>query len=272
MVEFFYRHVFYFGELVGDKGNVAGVAGLTAEGDGRHVRGVGLQEHLVDWDDCCGVTHVLCVVECDDSGEADVDVGIEFEELFCKFARAGKAVNVDVAIVQARGAEHGEGVVIGFAEVEHEWLTAFEAKLQMTFEKFDLGLLCFCAVVVVESKFSASDAFGMLQKFHHASFIFGRFCFDVFGMDAVCGVDERVLFAEFAGAVKICWVAGDMDKCFGALDFYGGRFFFGGAAVVCEACVFETFKELVEGFFGVPFVRVNVAMRVDEHRGMRFEV
>ena len=36
MVEFFYGHVFYFGELVGDKRDVAGMAGLAAEGDGRH--------------------------------------------------------------------------------------------------------------------------------------------------------------------------------------------------------------------------------------------
>ena len=230
MVEFFYRHVFYFGELVGDKGNVAGVAWLAAEGDGRHVRGVGLQEHLVDWDDCCGVTHVLCVVECDDSGEADVDVGIEFEELFCKFARAGKAVYVDVAIVQARGAEHGEGVVIGFAEVEHEWLTAFEAKLQMTFEKFDLGLLCFCAVVVVESKFTAGNAFRVLQEFHHAGFVFVGLCFDVFGMDAVSGVDEGILFAEFAGAVKVCRVAGNVNECFWLCNLGGCCLFFSGAA------------------------------------------
>ena len=46
MVEFFYCHVFYFGEFVSDEWNVAGVTGLAAEGDGRHVRGVGLQKHL----------------------------------------------------------------------------------------------------------------------------------------------------------------------------------------------------------------------------------
>ena len=129
MVEFFYRHVFYFGEFFGDKGNKAGVAGLATEGDGRHVRGVGLQEHLLDGDDGGGVTHALCVVERDDSREADENVCIEGEELLGEFGCAGKTMNVDVAIVQARGAEHGEGVFVSFAEVQHERLSAFEAEL-----------------------------------------------------------------------------------------------------------------------------------------------
>ena len=117
MVEFFYRHVFYLGEFVCDKGNVAGVAGLAAEGDGRHVRGVGLQEQLCEWNDCGGVTHVLCVVERDDAREADEDVCIEGEELLDEFGSAGETVYVDVAAAEACGTEHGEGVVIGFAEV-----------------------------------------------------------------------------------------------------------------------------------------------------------
>ena len=76
MVEFFYRHVFYFGEFVGDKWDVAGVAGLSAEGDGRHVRGVGLQKHLVERYKRCCVSDVLCVVERDDSRESYEDVCI----------------------------------------------------------------------------------------------------------------------------------------------------------------------------------------------------
>ncbi len=74
MVEFFYRHVFYFGELVGNEGYVAGVTGLAAEGDGRHVRGVGLQKHLVERYECCCVSDILRVVERDDSCESDEDV------------------------------------------------------------------------------------------------------------------------------------------------------------------------------------------------------
>jgi hypothetical protein len=38
-------------------------------------------------------------------------------------------VNVNVAVVEARGAEHGEGVVIGFAQVEYERLAAFDTEL-----------------------------------------------------------------------------------------------------------------------------------------------
>ena len=74
MVEFFYRHIFYFGEFVGDKRDVAGVAGLAAEGDGRHVRGVGLQKHLIERYKRSCVSDVLCVVERDDSRESDEDV------------------------------------------------------------------------------------------------------------------------------------------------------------------------------------------------------
>lgn len=74
MVEFFYRHIFYFGEFVGDKRDVAGVARLAAEGDGRHVRGVGLQKHLVERYECCCIPDVLRVVERDDSRESDEDV------------------------------------------------------------------------------------------------------------------------------------------------------------------------------------------------------
>ena len=117
MVEFFYRHVFYLGEFVCDKGNVAGVTRLATEGDGRHVRGVGLQEQLCEWNDCGGVTLILCVVERDDAREADEDVCVEGEELLDEFGSAGETVYVDVATAEARGAEHGEGVVIGFAEV-----------------------------------------------------------------------------------------------------------------------------------------------------------
>ena len=70
-------------------------------------------------------------------------------------------MNMNIAVVKVRGAEHGEGVVIGFAEVEHEWLAAFEAKLQVALEKLDLGGLCLGAVMVVEAEFSASNALGV---------------------------------------------------------------------------------------------------------------
>ena len=46
LVELRYGHVFYFGKFLGDERNIAGMAGLSAEGDGRHVRGVCLQKHL----------------------------------------------------------------------------------------------------------------------------------------------------------------------------------------------------------------------------------
>ena len=75
-VEFFYCHIFYFGKFVCDKRYVAGVAGLSAEGDGRHVRGVGLQKHLIERYERCRVSDVLCVVESDDSREPDEDVGV----------------------------------------------------------------------------------------------------------------------------------------------------------------------------------------------------
>ena len=162
MVEFFYRHVFYFGEFVCDKGNVAGVAGLATEGDGRHVRGVGLQEQLCERDDCGGVTHVLCVVERDDAREADENVCVEGEELLDEFGSAGETVYVDVATAEARGAEYGESVIIGFAEVQYERFTAFEAELQMAFKELDLSIFCFGAVMVIESEFSAGNALGML--------------------------------------------------------------------------------------------------------------
>ena len=162
MVEFFYRHFFYFGKFVCDKGNVAGMAGLAAEGDGRHVRGVGLQEHLFQRNDCGGVANVLRVVECDDAREADENVSVEGKELLDKCGRTGKAMDVDVATAEARGAEHGEGIVIGFAKVQYERFFAVEAELQMALEKFDLSGLCFGAVMVIESEFSAGNALGML--------------------------------------------------------------------------------------------------------------
>lgn len=161
MVDFFYRHVFYFGEFVCDKWNVAGVAGLAAEGDGRHVWGVGLQEQLCERNDGGGIAHVLCVVERYDSGKADENVGIKGEELFDKFGRAGETMNVDVATMEARGAEYGEGVFVGFAEMQYERLSAVDAELQMALEKLDLCIFCFGSVMVVESEFSAGNALGV---------------------------------------------------------------------------------------------------------------
>ena len=118
-VEFLYGHVLYFGKFFCNEWNVAGVAGLAAEGDGRHVRGVGLQKHLLDGDDGGSVTHVLRIVERDDSRESDENLGIEGEEAFDEFGSAGKAVYVNIAVVQVRGAEHGEGVVIGVTQMEY---------------------------------------------------------------------------------------------------------------------------------------------------------
>ena len=84
-------------------------------------------------------------------------------------------------------------------------------------------------------------------------------------MDAVSGVDEWVLFAEGAGGFEIRRVACDMDECFGALDSCCCRFFFCGAETVGEAGVIEAGEERVEGFACMALVRINVAMRVDEH-------
>ena len=137
---------------------------------------------------------------------------------------------MNVAVVEARGAEHGEGVVIGFAQVEYERLAAFDTELQMTFKELDLGGLCFGAVMVVETEFTAGDALGVGEEFEESGFVFGGLCFDVLGMDAVSGVDEWILFAEFASAVEVCRGAGNVDKCFGLSYFGGCRFFFGGAA------------------------------------------
>ncbi len=127
VVEFFYCHFFYFGEFVCDKRNVAGVARFAAERDGRHVRGVSFQENLVERHDGGGVTYALRVVERDDSRKANENVCIEGEESLDKFRCAGKAMNVDVAVMQVCGAEHGECVFISFAEVQYERLAAFYA-------------------------------------------------------------------------------------------------------------------------------------------------
>ena len=182
-VEFFYGHVLYFGEFFGDKRDVAGMAGLAAEGDGRHVRGVGLQKHLVDGDNGGGVTHVLGVVERDDSRESDENLGVEGEEAFDEFRRARKTMYVKFGVVQVGCTEDGKGVVIGFAEMEHERLFAFDAELQMAFKELDLCGFCFCAVVVVETELTAGNALGVGEVFEKSGFVFGSFCFDVFGMD-----------------------------------------------------------------------------------------
>jgi len=230
MVELFYRHVFYFGEFLGDERNVTGMAGLAAEGDGRHVRGVCFQEHLIDGYERGGVPYALGVVERDDARESDEILSVKSEELFDEFRRACKAMYVEFGIVQVGSAKDGEGVIIGFAEVEHERLAAFDTELQMAFKELDLGGLCFCAVVVVETEFTAGDAFGVGEVFEESGFVFGSFRFDIFGMDAVGGIDVAVFFTESAGAFEICRVAGYVNERFGACDFGGRRFFFSGAA------------------------------------------
>ena len=264
-VEFFYGHVLYFGEFFGDKWDVAGMAGLAAEGDGRHVRGVGLQKHLVNGDDGGGVTHVLGVVERDDSRESDENLGVEGEEAFDEFGRAGKTVDMDFTVVQVRGAEYGEGIVFGFAKMQHERLPAFDTELQVSFEELYLSGLCFGAVVVIEPEFPAGDALGVLQKFHHVRFVFGSFRFDVLGMDAVGGIDERIFFAQGAGRFEVRRVTGHVDKRIWACDFGCGCLFLGGTAVIGEIIVLETREERVEGFACMAFVRINMAMSIDEH-------
>ena len=121
--------------------------------------------------------------------------------------------------------------------------------------------------MVIEPEFTAGNALGVLQKFHHASFVFGSFCFDVFRVDAIGGIDVLVFFADGAGVFEICWVAGHMDECVGACDFGCSCFFFGGTEAVGKTCILETCEERVEGFAGMAFVRINMAMGIDEHGG-----
>ncbi len=149
-------------------------------------------------------------------------------------------MDVNVAVVQVCCAEDGEGIVIGFTEVEHERLAAFDAELQVAFKELDLGGFSLGSVMVIEAEFTTGDAFGVLQKFHHSCFVFGGLCFDVFGMDAVSGVDERIFFAEFTGAVEVCRVAGNVNECFGLCNLGSGRLFLSGAAFVRETSGLES--------------------------------
>ena len=181
----------------------------------------------------------MSVVERDDSRESDENVCVEGEELFDEFGRAGKAVDVDVAVAQVCGAQYGKSVFIGFAEVQYERFSAFKAELHMAFEEFYLGGFCFGAVMLIEAEFSAGDALGVLQKFHHSCFVFGSLCFDVLRMDAVSGVDEWIFFTENASGFEVGGVACHMDKSFWALDFGCGCFFFGRAAFVCKAALLK---------------------------------
>ena len=137
---------------------------------------------------------------------------------------------MNVAVVQVCCAQDGEGVIIGFAQVEYERLAAFDTELQMALEKLDLCSLSLGSVMVIEAEFTAGDALRVGEVFEKSGFVFGGLCFDIFGMDAVSGVDERILFAEFAGAVEVCRVTGHMDECFWLCNLGGCRFFFGGAA------------------------------------------
>ena len=125
-------------------------------------------------------------------------------------------------------------------KLNYDHPAAFDTELYMTLEKLDLGSLSLGSVMVIEAEFTAGDALGVLQKFHHPGFVFGCFCFDVLGMDAVSGVDEGILFAEFASAVEVCRVAGHMDECFWLCNLGGCRFFFGGAAFGREVGCLET--------------------------------
>jgi len=248
------------------------MAGLSAEGDRRHVRGVSFQEHLVDGYKCGGVPYALGVVERDNARESDENLSVKSEELFDEFGRACKAVYVDFCIVQVGSAENGKGVVIGFAEVEHEWLSAFDAELQMTFKELDLCYFSFCAVVVVETEFTAGDALRMGEVFEESGFVFGRFRFDIFGMDAVGGVDVVVFFAEFAGVFEICRVASDVDKRFGLCNLGCCGLFFGGVENVRETRCAETFEKSVKEFARMALVRINMTMSIDEHRGVGYGI
>ena len=135
----------------------------------------------------------------------------------------------------------------------------------MTFEKLDLCGLCLCTVMVIEPEFSASDALGVGEVFEESCFVFGCFRFDVFGVDAVGGIDVVVFLAESACGFEISRVTGYVDKCLGACDFCCGSFFFGGAAFGRETRCAEPFEKIVKGFARMAFVRIYVAMSIDEH-------
>ena len=96
----------YLGEFLGDVGDVPGVAGLAAVGDGRHVRRVRFEEHLAGRHEECCVADVLRVLEGDDSGKADVDFGVELQKVRRKLGSARKAVDVNLVVVEVGVAEY----------------------------------------------------------------------------------------------------------------------------------------------------------------------
>lgn len=151
----------YLGEFLGDVGDVPGVAGLAAVRDGRHVGRIRFEEHLAGRHEGCGVADVLRVLEGDDSGEADIDFGVELQKVRRELGSARKAVDVNLVVAEVGVAEYGEGVAVGFAEVQHQGLAALEPEPQVTLKKGDLARGGLRLVVVVESEFTAGDTLGV---------------------------------------------------------------------------------------------------------------
>lgn len=231
------------------------MAGLAAVRYGRHVRGVRFEQQLVLGDQGGGIADALRTLEGDDAGKADKDVCVEPEERLGEFGSARKAVDVNLVVAEVGVPEHGEGVVVGFAEVQHQRLAALEPELQVSLEKSDLARGGIRIVMVVEAEFTARDAFGVREKLFQARFVFGSFGIDVFRMDTVGGVDVRVFFGEFPAAFEIRRIARHVDEGLGQRDVRVG-------------VVGEPLEERVEGLAGVLFVGIDVAVRVDEHRGV----
>ena len=105
------------------------MAGGPAVGNGRHVGGVGFQEHAVFGNDFCGFAHAGGVLERDDAREAYEYVRIEGEEALGEFSGSGKAVDVYVFSAQVGRAQDGERVVVCFAQVQYERFAAFYPEL-----------------------------------------------------------------------------------------------------------------------------------------------
>ena len=161
-------------------------------------------------------------------------------------------MHVDVLVAEVGAAQYGEGVVVRFAQVEHDGFSACERQLQVALEEGYLPRTRFRVVMVVEPELPAGDTLGVLQVFEHACFVFGSLGIDVFRVDSVCGVDVRVFFGELACIFEVCRVACHVDKRLGQLDIR--------VAVVAQAG-----EKRVETFSGVALVGIYVAMRVNKH-------
>ena len=101
---------------------------------------------------------------------------------------------VDVAVVQVCVTENGQGVFVGFAEVEYQGLAGVYADRQLTFKEFALVDFFVGAVMVVEADFATGDALGVPQEACNAGFVVGSGDADVFRVDSECAVYETVFF------------------------------------------------------------------------------